>query len=312
MSYRWIQCLATLAAVAGFFGVSAGVAQETVTAHALVTAVTRSGENEAQVPRESVSVWENGKHQDVSSWVPLRGDRAGLELVLLLDDSSRESLSVRFDDLRSFIKALPPTTSIAVGYMRNGTPNLIQPFTMDHAAAAASLRLPVGQPGINGSPYFCLSSLIEHWPGTGNRVRREVIMVTDGEDRYWGRGYDPEDAYVLDAVHDAQRSGVVVYSIYFAVAGGLDRNVFASSAGQNYLNQVSSETGGEAYFQGLSNPVSLQPFLADIQRKLQNQYELGFTTEPSKDLRRITVKTTAPNTKLQAPAQIAAAFVQRP
>lgn len=306
-----MQCLAILAA-AGFFAASASVAQETVTAHALVTAVPRSSEGEVVVPRESVSVWENGKRQDVSSWVPLRGDRAGLELVVLLDDSLRGSLSIRLDDLRSFIKALPPTTSIAIGYMRNGSPNLIQPFTVDHAAAAAALRLPIGQPGINGSPYFCLSSLITSWPGGGSRARREVIMVTDGADRYWGRGYDPENPYMLEAVHDAQRAGVVVYSIYFAAAGGLDRSTFAASEGQNYLNQVSSETGGQAYFEGFADPVSLQPFLADIQRKLQNQYELGFITEPSKDLRRIAVKTTTPNTKLQAPAQIAAGFVQMP
>lgn len=293
-------------AVAALFVLSAAWCQETVTAHVVVTALTRSGAEQTLIPRESVSVLEDGRPQEVSSWTPLRSEGAGLELVILLDDSSRSSMGLQLPSLKSFIQALPPSAQVAIGYMRNGSPNLVQPLTTDHAAAASKLRLPLGQPGISGSPYFCLSDLARHWPGKERRARREVILLTDGADPQWSRGYDPQDSYVLTAIRDAQRAGVIVYSIYYGGAGRAGHSTVATIAGQNYLEQVSSATGGQAYFQGFAEPVSIEPYLHQIQRNLQNQYELGFITAPSKELRRLKVKTTAPNVKLQAPEQFLA------
>jgi len=51
---------------------------------------------------------------------------------------------MEFDDLRQFMNAQPPTTSIAVGYMGFGTVDVVQPFTKDHSRAAMALRLPMG------------------------------------------------------------------------------------------------------------------------------------------------------------------------
>src|ERR1700733_15887653 len=187
-------------------------AQETNTARAVVTANTKSGEDVTTVPRQTISVYENRKVQEVAGWVPLRGERSGLQLVVLMDDSSRGNLGLQLNDIRTFLNGLPPNAQVAIGYMRNGTPNLVQDFTSDHAQAVKALRLPSGVAGINGSPYFCLSDLVKHWPGGDSNVRREVIMVTDGVDRYSGARFDPEDPYVQAATSDAQKAGVVVYS----------------------------------------------------------------------------------------------------
>ena len=54
---------------------------------------------------------------------------AGLQLVVLLDDSSRGNLGLQLNDIRSFLGALPPTAQVAIGYMRNGTADLVQNFT---------------------------------------------------------------------------------------------------------------------------------------------------------------------------------------
>src|SRR5580698_4291089 len=153
-SSRW------LAVVIGIWFVSAGEvrptpAQETPTARTVVTVNSKSAEDVITVPQQTISVSEGRKAQDVTGWVPLRGARAGLQLVLLLDDSSRGTLGLQLNDLKNFLTALPPTTQVALGYMRNGTPNLVQNFTNDHAQAAEALRLPQGSAGINGSPYFC-------------------------------------------------------------------------------------------------------------------------------------------------------------
>jgi VWFA-related protein len=287
-------------------------AQETSTGRAVVTAETKAAEGVTTIPKQSISVYENRKLQDVSGWTPLRGARSGLQLVVLLDDSSRGNLGLQLNDIRSFLNSLPPTTQVAIGYMRNGTPNLVQNFTNDHTQAAKALRLPQGIAGANGSPYFCLSDLVKHWPGGNNDVRREVVMVTDGVDRYSGGRFDPENPYVRTATSDAQKAGVIVYSIYYRGAGRFDRSALATDGGQNYLTQISGDTGGKAYLEGFGNPVSFAPFLSDIQRKLQNQYELTFVSTARPGLQPIRVKTNQPNTRLQFPARVPIGGVSPP
>jgi hypothetical protein len=279
-------------------------AQETSTGRAVVTAETKGAEGVTTIPKQSVSVYQNRKLQDVSGWTPLRGARSGLQLVILLDDSSGGNLGLQLNDIRSFLSGLPPTVQVAIGYMRNGTPNLVQNFTNDHALAAKALRLPQGIAGANGSPYFCLSDLVKHWPRGNNDVRREVIMVTDGVDRYSGGRFDPENPYVRAATSDAQKAGVIVYSIYYRGAGRFDRSALVTDGGQNYLTQISGDTGGKVYLEGFGNPVSFAPFLSDIQRKLQNQYELTFVSTAKPGLQSIRVKTNQPNSSLQFPARV--------
>ena len=279
-------------------------AQETSTGRAVVTAEPKAAEGVTTISKQSISVYENRKLQDVSGWTPLRGARSGLQLVVLLDDSSGGNLGLQLNDIRSFLSGLPPTVQVAIGYMRNGTPNLVQNFTNDHAQAAKALRLPSGIAGANGSPYFCLSDLVRHWPGGSNDVRREVIMVTDGVDRYSGGRFDPENPYVRAATSDAQKAGVIVYSIYYRGAGRFDRSALVTDGGQNYLTQISGDTGGKVYLEGFGNPVSFAPFLSDIQRKLQNQYELTFVSTAKPGLQPIRVKTNQPNTSLQFPARV--------
>jgi hypothetical protein len=308
---RKLRRSALIAPVLGIWFAMAGAlapirAQEGATTRAVVTVNSKSAEDVTTVPQQSISVLQNRKLQDVTGWVPLRGARSGLQLVLLLDDSARSSLGLQLNDLRDFVVGLPPTTQVAVGYMRNGTAAMVQNFTSDHEAAAKAFRIPTGTPGGNGSPYFCLSDLIKRWPGGATNIRREVIMVTDGIDRYSGGRFDPENPYVQAATSDAQKAGVIVYSIYYRDAGRLDRSGVASDGGQNYLIQVSGGTGGQAYYQGLGNPVSFAPFLSDIQRKLQNQYELSFVSTAKRELQPIQVKTSQPNTKLQWPARVLA------
>jgi hypothetical protein len=286
--------------------------QETSTGRAVVTVNSKAAEDVTTVPRQTMSVFENRKLQDVTGWVPLRGERSGLQLVVLMDDSSGGNLGLQLNDIKNFLAGLPPTTQVAIGYMRNGTPNLVQNFTGDHAQAAKALRLPAGIGGSNGSPYFCLSDLVKHWPGGDNNVRREVIMVTDGVDRYSGARFDPENPYVRAATSDAQKAGVIVYSIYYRGAGRLDRSALVTDGGQNYLTQVSGDTGGKVYLEGFGNPVSFAPFLSDIQRKLQNQYELTFVSTAKPGLQNIRVKTSQPNTTLQWPARIPIGGVTAP
>ncbi len=137
-------------------------------------------------------------------------------------------------------------------------------------------------------------------------------MVTDGVDRYSGGAFDSENPYVQAATSDAQKAGVIVYSIYYRDTGGFDRSRLVTDGGQNYLTMISGATGGKVYLEGFGNPVSFAPFLSDIQHKLQNQYELTFVSTAKPGLQAIQVKTTQPNTKMQWPARVVVGGVAAP
>lgn len=234
----------------------------------------------------------------------LTGNRADMQLFILLDDSLRSSaLGTQLPDLKKFVESLPPSTQVAIGYMRNGTFGPVQAFTTDHEQAARSLRLPESIPGGNGSPYFALSDLAKHWPSKQPTDRRAVLMLTDGVDRYYGTGV-MDDPYVDTSIRDALKDGLMVYSIYFHDAGLYGRGGWVTNFAQSRLSQVSQETGGYAYFQDFTDPVSIAPFLKDFQNRLDNQYQVTIAALNEKGIQPVKVRTEVPALKLQAPTHI--------
>ena len=131
-------------------------------------------------------------------------------------------------------------------------------------------------------------------------------MITDGVDLYYGRRFDPSDPYVQSAITDAQRAGVIVHSIFYRDTGRFDNSQWTEAGAQNYLLQVSDGTGGHAYWQGFGNPVSFDPFLDDLHRRLENQYELGILARPRSktELQQLKIKTTAPGVKVDAASMV--------
>jgi hypothetical protein len=266
--------------------------------------------------REDVKVRQGRNALTVTEWIPARGEQASLQLFILLDDTSDTSLGIQLDDLRSFIQAQPATTVIALGYMRNASVNILQNFTTDHAQVAKTVRLPLGGVGASDSPYLSLIGLLKGWPES--KMRREVIMVTDGIDRLRGnpqgsgvigpRGTRGPETMVMPyispdvdrASRDAQRSGVIVYSIYTPGVGHIGRSFFEASNGQNGIAKLSDETGGESFMLGVQNAVSFKPWLERIQGMLDNQYFLVFNARPGRkaDLQRINVDTEVPKVEI--------------
>ena len=245
----------------------------------VVTVLPKANEAVPTIPQSAIGVKVNGKSVQPTTWQPY--GQGEVQLVMLIDNSARTSLGRNLDDMETFIKNLPPNVSVGVAYMQNGAAMFTAPFTKDHAAAAKTIHLPGGSPGSNASPYFCLEDLAKRWPAARSEARREVLMVTDGVDEYNLR-YDPEDPYVQAAMSEANRAGLVVFSIYFRDQGRLSRSGYETNAGQNYLFEVADATGGNVYYEGLSNPVSFSPFLTDLARRLENQYELGLPVTPVK------------------------------
>ena len=110
----------------------------------VVTAKPHRGTQAPAVAANDVKVYQKGKLDAVTSWVPLQGDRAGLQLFILIDDTSRDSLSLQFGSIKNFIDEQPASTAIGIGYMRNGAVYTAQNLTTDRALVEKSLRLPIG------------------------------------------------------------------------------------------------------------------------------------------------------------------------
>jgi hypothetical protein len=272
-------------------------------ATAVVTATTKGGEA-PPVPQQQIQVSVDGKKVEPSVWKPYAN--GPVQMVVLIDNSARTSLGRNLSELEQYINNLPPNVAIGVAYMQNGAAIFTGPMSTDHASAAKQVHLPGGSAGSNASPYFCLSDLAKRWPAPRSEARRVVLMITDGVDEYNLR-YDPEDPYVRSAVLDSERAGLVVYSIYFRDQGRLGRGFYETNAGQNYLTQVAVETGGNFYYEGLSNPVSFNPFLTDLTRRLSSQYELDFPVKADKkeSYPSLKVKSEVKSVKIDAPQHVA-------
>jgi hypothetical protein len=302
-NFKWISSALLAGCLAATFPVHA---QSGVQTQTVVTVMPKNGNGAAAVTESQLQASIDGKRAQVSSWTPLTGERAGLQMVVLIDNSARSAVTLQFNDLKNFIRQLPEGAQVGVAYMQNGRAVVAQNITPDHNLAANALRIPMGVPGDNGSPYFCLSDLVKNWPSGVTTDRREVLMITDGVDLYYGRGYNPDDPYVQAAITDSQKAGVIVHSIFYRDAGRFDSGQWTEAGAQNYLLQVSQGTGGRAYWQGFGNPVSFSPFLDDLQKRLANQYELGLLASPKNKagLQPLKLKVNAPGVKVDAPQNI--------
>jgi len=252
----------------------------TVPVRMTVTASVDNGKRMPDVQKEDVFVNQGKERLQVTEWAPAQGDRAGLELFIVIDDASSTSLGSQLEDLRSFINAQPATTAIGVGYARNGIVQIGQDLTTDHPLAAKALRLPLGSSGAFGSPYLSAVDLMKRWPESSNR--HEVILVADGIDRA-RRGHNALlNPDVDTAASVAHRTGTMIHTLYFPGMGHWHRNFWTANNGQNALAKLSDMTGGESFFLGLQPPVSFAPYLDEIQKILNNQYLLSFSAKPEK------------------------------
>ncbi len=266
----------------------------------VVSVEGQKGAAPPNLARNDVMVYLENQRMPVTGWTPVQNDRSGFELWLLIDDGTDTALGTQLADLRRFVLEQPSTTHVGIGYLRNGTVQVAQTLTADHALAAKAIRLPLGQPGISASPYLALTDLLQKWP-RAEQVR-EVLMITSGVDPDYGPG--PSNPYLDRAIEVAQREGVVVHSIYFGSAGHFGHSLWQINWGQNYLSQLAEETGGEMFWLGTSNPVSLAPYLNDLYQHFRGQHILTFLAQGNPGYKRVKLKTEVPHVALVGPSKV--------
>jgi hypothetical protein len=250
--------------------------------------------------RDDLVVTERYEPLPITSFIPLAGDRADLELFLLVDDCSNCEVGPKFDELRHYIRLQAPTTAIGVAYIRNGALLVIENPTKDRERAIKALTVPSGSKA--ASPFGALTDLIGRWPR--NSSRRAVLMIANGIDPT--AKDELRDPFAEEAIEAAERAGVIVYAIYHPAADYVTSDFSQIHSGQVHLAHVAYETGGESYFLGPEPLPSLVPFLSDIADHVVNQYLVEFLVQPreASGFQSVTVKSKIPNVELMAPEKV--------
>ena len=267
----------------------------------LVTIEGKGDNGAPHVTPDDILVSQSKQRREVTSIEPVK-QANGRQLWILMDDGLTGNFSTQINDLHQFIMAQPATTQIGIGYVRNGMVEKVQPLTSDHAAASKAIRLPTGPPGIAAEPYSALEDLIKKWPQ--GVAAREVLLISSGVDPIYGPG--PENPYLLAAIHEAQKAGVVVDSIFYPGSGWIGHSGRQLFWGQDYLSELDQDTGGEFYWIGNRSPVTITPYLDDLDQRMNGQYLLTFLAKPESKsgLQAVRIKSELPKVKLAAPSQV--------
>ena len=222
------------------------------------------------------------------------GASVPLTLAILIQDDLVSSIANEISGLAQFIRRLPPNSRVLVGYLRSGSLQVRQRFTPDLERAARALRIPISSPtSAPYNPYVQTLEALKRFESQPTGSRRAILLISDGLDTSRGvSSATPSQSLDLQrAINDAQRRGVAVYSFYAPTTGGTGgSNSVLTSYGQGSLERLSSETGGRAFFQGTSAPVSFDPFLRDLSTLLARQFALTYlSTNTGKGFHRIKI-----------------------
>jgi hypothetical protein len=235
-----------------------------------VTAVGKRDSQPPPIALDDVQFFNGRERKQIGDW--RKGDQ--LYMVILIDDSIESTAASQWDYLKEFIMSQPPTTFVAVGYIRNNATMVAQDFTANHELAARALRIPIGISALGSSPYLATSDMLKRWPETG--PRRSVILISSGIDYFRGQGFGPFSPDLDPLIQRAQRQNTNVWTIYYPSSSHRGQSFFHLTNSQNNLEKLSEQSGAESYFLGTQAPVSLKPYLDEINQHLGNQYLLTF------------------------------------
>lgn len=198
--------------------------------------------------------------------------RVPLNLAVLIQDDVTQRVGNELGRTREFIRQLPAGSRVLVGYVTSGSLKVRQEFTTDLESAARALRTPVGSNAAAPyNPFVEVREALRKFPSDGKNFNA-LLLVSDGLDV--SRGFDPSTTVhsgdLDNAVREAQRRGVAVYTFYAPTRLTASSRT-AANLGQSALNRLTKETGGRAFFQG-TDFVSFDPYFRDFSRTLNRQF----------------------------------------
>jgi len=248
-----------------------------------------------------ISVKEDGDVQEILSIRSV--SNAPISLAVLIQDDLSPNANLQLESIKEFIRQMPKGSRVMVAYLRGGSIQVRQKFTDDLEKAAKSLRIVLGSAGIASSPYVGVEEALGRFDALP-AGRRAVLLVSDGLDISSASGnFTSTQSLELDrAILKAQRKSVAIYSFYNAATltqGGNSQLVLGA---QGALKRLSEETGGRAYFQGATSPLSFDPFFTDLNLALSRQFALTYlSTHMKKGYHKVQVLSTNPDIKIEHP-----------
>ena len=259
---------------------------------------------EPEVQLLDLNVTEDGEPQSILS-IRAVVTNSPITLAVLIQDDLVTSANNEIKPLAEFIRKLPPGSRVMVGYIKSGSLQVRQKFTSDLDRAARALRMPLAL--ASASPYNPYVEVIEALNRFESQPsgRRSMLLISDGLDV--ARGVDSSSAtQSLDlqrAINEAQRRSVAVYSFFEpSITLNQINNALLTGNAQSSLERLSSETGGKAYFQGTGAPVSFDPFLKDLDDRLQKQLAVTFlSTHLKKGFHKLQIRSVTPGIELSYP-----------
>ena len=195
-----------------------------------------------------------------------------LNIAILIQDDLTSQVSNELNLTRDFISSLPKGSQVMVGYITTGTLQVRQPFTSDLNRAAQSLR--IVRSSTSAAAFNPFVEVIEALRGFDNlKGRNAILLISDGLDT--SRGFDSSSSgRTMDlerAIKKAVERDVAVYTFYAPSVGLTGNSRLAASYGQNSLNRLADETGGRAFFQGMSGFVTFDSYFENLKQTLNQQ-----------------------------------------
>jgi Ca-activated chloride channel homolog len=225
------------------------------------SAFDSAGRFVAGLKPERFKVYEDGVEQKISSFaqedVPVT-----MGILLDLSGSMRSTMDQVNKAALAFIRVGNPEDQVfLVGF--NDEAELLQDFTSDIDEIQDSLDNAVVSGGTVLYDAIYLGVEKAH---SGNKAKKAIVAITDGEDR--------DSSYSLDElVTKVQESDVQVFCVGFLKDQAKKRGSTSKKA-YDALTRISEETGGKAFFPKQIDEI--HNIVAEIAGELRSQYSIGY------------------------------------
>jgi Ca-activated chloride channel family protein len=251
-----------------------------------VTVIDGSGRYSIDLTEPDFEVYEDGAKQTLTFF---SRTQQPIALALLLDTSASmdERMGIAQEAAIGFARQLHKEDQAEVIDFDSQV-RILQEFTNDSVALEKAIRqtTPNGSTSLYNALYIALKALKKVKAETTSDIRRQaIVLLSDGDDTSSLIEFDQ----VLDL---AKRSETVIYSIGLR-QGEIARREFKEA--EFVLKQLSSETGGRAYFP--TDARELQKIYQSIWDELSSQYALAYSSSnPKRDgaWRRVQVRVVKP------------------
>jgi Ca-activated chloride channel family protein len=251
-------------------GYTIGVSVDLVVVH--TTVVDKNGHFISGLKKENFSLYEDGIGQNVSLFsqedVPI-----SMGIVLDTSGSMRSKIEMVNKSALAFVKASNPDDEVfLIGF--NDEAELLEDYTNDIDAITDALDNIIVT---GGTALFDATYLGVQKAQTGEKPKKALVVITDGEDR---------DSYykLEELVEKVQESDVQIYTIGF-LNEMPDKGLFGRwsksvpEKARDGLQKISEETGAKAFFPKKVSEMSA--IVAEIAYELRNQYSIGFVSSNS-------------------------------